>query len=369
MPIYMDLHVVPGANAKDVADAHRLDVLMEHEHSCKCLTYWIDELRGYIFCLIDAPNKESVVELHTRAHGLVPNKVIEVESSLVNAFLGRITDPENAHVTDTGLKVLDDTSYRVIMHMQLADPALLMNLVGSDTASKIFQEWKTYAKAQILEYNGREVSSGSNEIIASFVEGDKALTAAINILNLMRNHPEATLRISLHSGEPVMQSDQLFGDTVCLLKRLNTFERTNAVAITTGVVEILSPSLLQEYQAEILQCNPKDETLITGLFEVLEKYYGDETFGMDRCGQELGLSASQLNRKTNALFGLSPNQLLRNYRLCQALNQLRIKDRSVAQVSFDTGFSSASYFTKCFKAHFGLLPLAYQDLVFSKKQR
>ena len=67
MPIFMDLHIVPGINAKDVADAHSMDVLMEKEHSCKCLTYWIDELRGHVFCLIDAPNQESVIELHNRA--------------------------------------------------------------------------------------------------------------------------------------------------------------------------------------------------------------------------------------------------------------------------------------------------------------
>lgn len=53
MAIYMDLHIVPGVNAKDVADAHSMDVLMEKEHSCKCLTYWIDELRAYVFCLIE----------------------------------------------------------------------------------------------------------------------------------------------------------------------------------------------------------------------------------------------------------------------------------------------------------------------------
>ena len=125
MPIYMDLHIVPGVTAKDVAHAHNMDVLIEKDHSCKCLTYWIDEVRGHAFCLIDAPTKENVIEMHSKAHGLVPHKIIEVESSLVQAFLGRITDPENAALTDNGLIIMDDTSYRIIMHLQIMDAVLL----------------------------------------------------------------------------------------------------------------------------------------------------------------------------------------------------------------------------------------------------
>src|SRR6185503_15065563 len=104
MPIYMDVHIVPGVKAKDVAEAHRKDLLHQDEHHCKCMTYWIDEERENIFCLIEAPNKDAVVEMHNKAHGLVPNKVIEVRSELVESFLGRIYDTEDAKTTNDGLK-------------------------------------------------------------------------------------------------------------------------------------------------------------------------------------------------------------------------------------------------------------------------
>ena len=58
------------------------------------MTYWIDEERENIFCLIDAPDKEAVEEMHRKAHGLIPNKIIEVNSTLVKSFLGRIYDPD-----------------------------------------------------------------------------------------------------------------------------------------------------------------------------------------------------------------------------------------------------------------------------------
>jgi hypothetical protein len=56
MALYMDVHIIPGIKARDVAEAHQKDILLQEEHQCKCMTYWIDEER--VFCLIDAPDKE-----------------------------------------------------------------------------------------------------------------------------------------------------------------------------------------------------------------------------------------------------------------------------------------------------------------------
>ena len=69
MPIYMDVHIVPGVKSKDVAEAHRRDLLHQDEYGCKCMTYWIDEGRESIFCLIDAPTKGAVEEMHGKRTG------------------------------------------------------------------------------------------------------------------------------------------------------------------------------------------------------------------------------------------------------------------------------------------------------------
>jgi hypothetical protein len=111
----MDVHIVPGATAKDVAEAHRLDLLHQDEHGCKCMTYWIDEERESIFCLIEAPTKGAVEEMHSQAHGLLPNKIMEVNSTLVTSFLGRIYDPEAVEISDDGLKVFSDPSFRILL--------------------------------------------------------------------------------------------------------------------------------------------------------------------------------------------------------------------------------------------------------------
>jgi len=81
----MDVHIVPGVKARNVAEAHSKDLLHQEEYGCKCMTYWIDEERETIFCLIEAPNKHAVEEMHGKAHGLVPNKIIEVSSTVVES--------------------------------------------------------------------------------------------------------------------------------------------------------------------------------------------------------------------------------------------------------------------------------------------
>src|SRR3954452_16876336 len=125
MPIYMDVHIVPGVKAKNVAEAHRKDLLHQEEYECKCMTYWIDEQRENIFCLIDAPDKHAVEEMHSKAHGLIPNKIIEVRNELVEFFLGRIYDPSEAEISDDGLKIFKDSAFRTLLVTKITDPVLL----------------------------------------------------------------------------------------------------------------------------------------------------------------------------------------------------------------------------------------------------
>jgi AraC-like DNA-binding protein len=358
----MDLHIVPGVNAKDVADAHSMDVLMEKEHSCKCLTYWIDELRGHVFCLIDAPNKESVIELHNRAHGLAPNKIIEVQPNLVYSFLGRITDPENAQLTDTGLIILDDTSYRVIMNVQIADAVLMEHAHGKIVAQERISRFYNITKELVLKHNGREVRKEGNELIASFVSGEKAFEAACAIKDQWQVPNGLSMRISIHAGEPVTQTDALFGDTVEMLKRMHFVQNDRVIHMSTAVKELLSNINLAQINKDVFVYTPQEETFLTALFNTLNMHYHEEDFDVEKCGDTMAMSASQLYRKTSALLGISLNNLLKEYRLEKAKELMRKKDASVSEISFATGFASPSYFTKCFKSRYDLLPMQYIEM-------
>src|SRR6187401_3436603 len=153
MPIYMDVHIVPGVKAKNVAEAHYQDLLHQDEYGCKCMTYWIDEGRESIFCLIEAPDKDAVKDMHHKAHGLIPNKIIEVSSSVVQSFLGRIYDPEAATI-ENGLKVFNDPSYRVLLFTKTEDIVLLRHRMGTANADELITKHNNVIRKNIQLHNG-----------------------------------------------------------------------------------------------------------------------------------------------------------------------------------------------------------------------
>jgi hypothetical protein len=93
MPVYMDRHYIEGATRHAVADAHQKDLALQDKYHVKFLTYWFDEMRCTAFCLIEAPDRETIERAHNEAHGSVPNEVLEVDPAVVDSFLGRIKDP------------------------------------------------------------------------------------------------------------------------------------------------------------------------------------------------------------------------------------------------------------------------------------
>src|SRR5688572_1554911 len=93
MPLYLDRHNLPDVSADDVAHAHARDLAVQEKHGVRFMTYWFDVRTQCAFCLVEAPSANAAVLVHQEAHGMLPNQVIEVDAVVVEAFLGRITDP------------------------------------------------------------------------------------------------------------------------------------------------------------------------------------------------------------------------------------------------------------------------------------
>jgi hypothetical protein len=79
MPTYMDVHNVDGGvSAADVAGAHQADLATQTKYGVNYKHYWVDEMAGKIFCLVDAPDAETAATVHREAHGLVADEIYEV---------------------------------------------------------------------------------------------------------------------------------------------------------------------------------------------------------------------------------------------------------------------------------------------------
>jgi hypothetical protein len=83
MSLFMDIHRIEGGVAvADVAQAHLADLKAQGAHGVDYQRYWVDEERGLIFCLVEAPDAESAVTVHREAHGLLADSVhLVVEGS------------------------------------------------------------------------------------------------------------------------------------------------------------------------------------------------------------------------------------------------------------------------------------------------
>jgi AraC-like DNA-binding protein len=365
MPIYMDVHIVPGVTAKAVAEAHSLDVNIQEEHSCKCMTYWIDEIRESVFCLIEAPNMEAVVKMHNKAHGLIPHKIIEVNASVVESFLGRIYDPEEAEITSNGLKVFHDPSFRILVVTNVTDPVLLKYKWGAEATNSLLERKNEAIRKNLKQFGGREIETEGNGFILAFTSAKNAVSCALAIHKEMSIQDADMLgfKMSINSGEPVKNNNRLFGDTIQHARNLCSVAKYFQVALSSNVKELIARDHHQEKGQKFFTLPPKDEALLEVLFQKLEDNWQNPDFDLDNFCQELALSKSQLYRKTISLTGLSPNILLKEYRLEKAKELLRKGEFNIAQITFEAGFTSPSYFTKCFKKKFGLLPMAYLELL------
>ena len=114
----------------------------------------------------------------------------------------------------------------------------------------------------------------------------------------------------------------------------------------------------KEAEQEIAESHleDRDKQFLKQLHSIIQKNLSDSEFGVEDIGKQIGLSRVQLYRKVKALTGSSVVDLLRKARLAKAKRLLESHSMSVSEVAYDVGFSAPSYFTKCFKDEYGMLP-------------
>lgn len=361
MPIYMDRHIVPGIEAKHAAKAHCEDLLIQEEYGCRCMTYWVDEENGSAFCLIDAPNKEAVEEMHRRSHGLVPHEIVQVNSNVVEAFLGRINDPEGFYdADDPNLKIFNDPAFRIILVSQTMNPVLLQEQFGRERAEHLFSLYREIYREAQQRFEGREVESEAQGFITSFVSVTQAVDCAKSIQKRLHVAGELIqLKIGMHAGMPVDKSDVLFGDTVKMAKYLCNIKSGGPMFLSSLVAEIYKSDIDGNSQGEkVKTIKVEDESFLLDMMDLLNENLKNPNCGISDFCQKMAMSKSKLYRKCTQVIGMSPNELFREHRLLKSLNLLKT-ERNIMQTSYDVGFTSPSYFTKCFQERFGMAPLSY----------
>lgn len=226
MPLYMDIHVVPGATPEALQEAHNADLAVQDKHCVHCLKYWFNAEAGKVFCLFDAPNPEAAAAVHREAHGLMAEKIIEVDSDMADGLLGP------GEVNSAGAALLPgqddkrDTGIRSIMFTDIVGSTEMTSRYGDDAAIAMLGVHDHVVRMAVGANSGREVKHTGDGIMAAFNSAVCAVKSASEIIGKLAEHNEAgpefpvTVRIGISAGEPVEQHEDLFGSTVQLAARL-----------------------------------------------------------------------------------------------------------------------------------------------------
>ena len=362
MPIFMDRHVVSETvTAEIVAQIHLEDLKIQDQYNCRGLTYWFDDDRKTAFCLIEAPDKNAIIEMHHHAHGNVPHQIIEVDKTIVESFLGRIEDPVKAQ--NTTLNIINDTAFRTIMVLTIEIHSFKNSAplsVHSDL-QQIYKQIITILKS----FNGNIVLQNEDGLLISFRKVTEAVLCAIQIrenYRIFRTQYQISfteLSIGLNAGIPVTDKNSIFEDTIKLAQRM-CFISSAEIVITTEVKQLFESENLGEIlnQTQMHMLTPVEEKFLNSLMEFTEKEWQNAEMKIEDFEKNIGVSKSKLYREMIRLTGKSPQVFLQHFRLRKSLQLLQTLQGNVSEVAFDSGFSSPSYYARCFRKKYGVIPSA-----------
>jgi AraC-like DNA-binding protein len=357
MPIYMDRHdVSETVTAEIVAQLHQQDLKIQDQFRCRGLTYWFDDKRKTAFCLVEAPDKKAIQKMHRFAHGEVPNKIIEVDPKIVESFLGRIEDPEKAK--DTSLNIINDPAFRTIM--VIGFESFSHKKRNSAQFTSLMNDYHDVILKLIIDYDGTLVKEADCYFLISFQSVTKAVHAALEIKTSLHKRDNILLKFGLSSGSPVTEKRLFFEDTIKLAERMCKTVK-GEIIISSEVKELYNSensSAITEGESVVF-LSETDENFLTLLMDYTESAWFNTNLKVEDLNKPVGCSKSQLYRKLISLTGKSPNTFIKEYRLNEALALLNKNNRNVSEIAFETGFSSPSYFSKCFQKKFGYLPSAF----------
>jgi class 3 adenylate cyclase len=242
----MDIHELGEVSVLDVAKAHVADLEAQEKYGVQYLKYWVNESCGKVFCLVDAPNPEAANRCHREAHGLVAQKIIELQPELADGFLGRDiqTDAAGAVLLSGGAAGERDPGIRTVLFTDIVESTTLTQTLGDEAALALFDVHNMVVRNALTNQGGREVKHTGDGIMASFVSAAAAVKCAAQIQRDLAKHADnqrdrpLKVRIGAAAGEPVEQHHDLFGCTVQLAARLCSHASPEQILVSNVIAEL-----------------------------------------------------------------------------------------------------------------------------------
>ncbi|MRI02497.1 DUF4242 domain-containing protein [Kriegella sp. EG-1] len=355
MPLFMDIHVVEDEAFDQIAamKGHHKDIAVQSKFGVTSLKYFLNLSEKKVFCLLDAPNKQACEAVHMAAHGIGACNVIELSSEIdFKVFLGEGAKDEN----DMALTLTGDidTGYRSII--------MICPIFFEDIKAHVLD--KLYSLIETC--GGKRIVLPEDSILVSFVSASKSITAVKSIrdyLNTFTCNLEYTL--ALVTGKPVDENGKvLFEETKKALVALNDLSKIRIVQIDNITIGLAGKSEKNQEKIgnDVRRLSSAHLAFCTKLWTILNQEISNTNFTSVHLSSQLGLSKAQTYRKIKALTEMAPNQLIREMRLRRSLSALKKNNKNVAEIAYELGFNSPTYFTRVFRKRFDILPTQFAKL-------
>lgn len=218
------------------------DGAVQGQYGVHYVKYWLDRGRGKVFCLCTAPSAEAAQQVHREAHGLVAERVVEVDPDVAESMLG------GGPVAGTGAVLLHpdgalDPGVRTILFTDIVGSTELTQRLGDRAAMEIVDVHDRLLRAALARTGGREVKHLGDGLMGVFVSAEDAVRCAVEAHAAVRDAADRTvepvrIRIGAAAGQPIERNGDFFGSTVQLAARLCTQAAPGQTLVASSVVEL-----------------------------------------------------------------------------------------------------------------------------------
>ena len=362
MPLFMDFHQAAGVTLENAKIAHLQDLAVQEKYNVKYHQFWVNEEAGMVFCLMEGPDKESCEATHREANNMAPCNIIEVDGGMYSAFMayGQKLDMDIVMKEDDQA----DTGYRFILSLDIVSLTTLTESINFEKLK--FPEKPNRIAAEIIhKYQGRIIQQLQDDtLIATFYTPESAVQCAVGIKEKFnegkRNKDDnwnILFKMGISVGQPVTEHENnLFEKAINQSKQLCKIAEDGEIMTSVLVAKLSVFCDRAIEKKELKAINEAEQNFLDKLFNIVEGNYPDEEFSVEELSQEIGLSRSQLYRKVVNLTGISPIGFIRNLRMSKALFLMKQKKKNITEIALEVGMNNPSYFAKCFKKKYGIIP-------------
>lgn len=359
MPIFMDYHFFDEVTIENVKKAHLVDKQTQEKYNVKYRQFWVNEKAGTVFCLIEGPNADACEQVHREAHGNVSCNIIEVEAGLVELFMGKTNSVSHGVVYNGNGTV--DSGFRYFLVVDIIEKTDVINHYDIQKLT-IPEAPRKYSRNLFESYEGQEIKNLSDDsLIAVFKDVNQALKCAVEIqkgflTRIKQDEWNTEFRMGLADGQPVTMKEAIFEDAIDFSKLLSLISDDGQITISNNIRKLSNFTKICGPDKKVKILSDRQKYFAENFLKHTYTHLADSNFSIISLSAGLGVSRTQLYRKTMALTGRAPGSFIRDVKMHKARCLLSMKNLNISEIALEVGFNNSSYFTKCFQNRFGILP-------------